>query len=104
MLDKEIEGSITNTSLNKLMIHLREYEWSDTWVIIINHGPNIIYFLFKSIYPATRIGFSNLKYEIEKETLDKFGYNRKIITCRHEGLLHYFQTYLGFLSQFHILG
>ena len=37
----------------------------------------MIYLLFKRINPATRIGFSNLKYEIEKETLDKFGNNVK---------------------------
>ena len=35
------------------------------------------YFLLKSIKPYTRIGLSNLKDEIEKSTLDKFGNNVK---------------------------
>ena len=37
----------------------------------------MLYFLFKSINPATRIGVSNLKDKIEKITLAKFGINVK---------------------------
>ena len=37
----------------------------------------MIYLLFKSTKSATRIGVSNLKYEIEKSTLSKFGNNVK---------------------------
>ena len=37
----------------------------------------MIYLLFKIINPDTRIGVSNLKYEIEKATLAKFGNNVK---------------------------
>ena len=39
----------------------------------------MIYLLFKSINPYTRIGVSNLKYEIDKSTLSKFGSNLKDI-------------------------
>ena len=37
----------------------------------------MLYPIFKNINPATRIGVSNLKYEIEKSTLAKFGNNAK---------------------------
>ena len=37
----------------------------------------MLYLLFNIINPATRIGVSNLKYEIEKATLAKFGNNLK---------------------------
>ena len=37
----------------------------------------MIYLLFKSINPDTIIGVSNLKYEIGKATLAKFGNNVK---------------------------
>ena len=37
----------------------------------------MIYLIFKSINPATKIGVSKLKYEIEKETVTKFGNNVK---------------------------
>ena len=37
----------------------------------------MFYLIFKIINPATRIGVSNLKDEIEKSTLAKFGNNLK---------------------------
>ena len=37
----------------------------------------MIYLLFRRIDPDSRIGVSNLKYGIEKETLVKFGNNIK---------------------------
>ena len=39
----------------------------------------MIYLLFKGINSDTRIGASNLKYEIEKATLDKFDTNVKYL-------------------------
>ena len=77
MIAKEIQCSITKTYLNKLRICRGVHEWADTGVLIINYGPTMISFLFKSINSATRIGFSNLKYYIEKATLTKFGKNAK---------------------------
>ena len=47
------------------------------WGIMRYYGPTILYHLFKSIYPATRIVVSNLKYEIDKSTLAKFDNNVK---------------------------
>ena len=35
----------------------------------------MIYLIFKSINPATRISISNIKDEIEKQTIAKFGNN-----------------------------
>ena len=49
-----------------------EYEWADDGGLIRNDLPTMLYLLFKSTKPATRIGFSNLKYDIEKSTLAKF--------------------------------
>ena len=46
---------------------------------MINYGPNILYLLLKSINTDKSIGVSNLKYEIEKSTLDKFGNNVKYL-------------------------
>ena len=37
----------------------------------------MLYLIFKRINLATRIGVSNLKYEIEKKNLAKFGNNVK---------------------------
>ena len=42
------------------------------WGLIRNDGYTMICLIFKRINPATRIGVSNLKYEIEKATLAKF--------------------------------
>ena len=39
----------------------------------------MLYLLFKSINPYTRIGVSNLKDETDKSTLSKFGKNLKDI-------------------------
>ena len=49
----------------------------------MNGGPAMISLIFKSTNPAKRIGVSNIKDEIEKAALYKFGYNIKIflITC-----------------------
>ena len=67
---KPIDVSMTNTSVKKLRLHQREYEWADYGGLINNDVPAIIYLLLKSINPETRIGIPNLKYEIEKETLE----------------------------------
>ena len=56
-----------------------EYEWTDSGCVTRNDGPTIIYLLLKIINPDTRIGVYNLKYEIEKANLDKFGNNVKDI-------------------------
>ena len=45
----------------------------------MNYGTTMLYLIFKPTNPDTRIGVSNLKYEIEKSTLDKFGNNFKDI-------------------------
>ena len=42
-----------------------------------NYGPTMIELLFKNINPDTRIGVFNLKYEIGKTILSKFGNNGK---------------------------
>ena len=75
--DKEIEGSIAKTYLKKFRLHRVEYEWDDTGGLIKNYGPTILYLLFKSIKPATIIGVSNLKYEIDKVNLAKSENNVK---------------------------
>ena len=77
MISKAIEDSITKTSLKKLRLRIGEYEWDNAGGIIRNHESTIIYLLFKIINPATRIGVSNIIYEIEKSTLAKFVNNVK---------------------------
>ena len=70
MIFKAIKGSIKNTYIRKLRLHCTKYEWRyDEW-IIRNDGTTMIYLIFKRINPATRIFFSNLKYEIDKATLN----------------------------------
>ena len=56
---------------------------ADTRGLIINYGPNILYFLFKIINPATRIGIFNLNNEVDKENISKFiiNLNTLLITC-----------------------
>ena len=73
MIAKAIEGSMTNTSLKKLRLHRGEYEYPDAGIIIRNDRPTMLYLIFKGINTATRIGVSNLEYEIDKATLAKFG-------------------------------
>ena len=77
MISKAIEVSITKTSLIKIRLFQREYEWADDGSIIRNDVSTMLYILFKRINPATRIGVSNLKDEIDKTTLAKFGNNLK---------------------------
>ena len=74
---KEIKGSITNKYLKKLMLHHREYEWTYYEGIKSNDGTTMLYRIFKSINPATRIVVSNLKDEIEKAILAKILNNVK---------------------------
>ena len=47
MIHKEIEGSITNNSINKLRLHQREYECDDNWGFVSNYEPTIIYIILK---------------------------------------------------------
>ena len=77
MIAEAIEGSITKTSLKKLRLHCGVYERTDAGALIINYGTTMIYLILKSIKWATRISDSKLKYEIEKQTLSKFGNNVK---------------------------
>ena len=46
----------------------------------MNYELTMLYLLLKSINPSLRIGVPNLKYEIDKVTLDKFGNNVKIFS------------------------
>ena len=66
MIVKEIVGSITKTSLKKLRLHLREFEWKYAGGPISNDVPTIIELIFKTINTSTIISVSNLKYDIEK--------------------------------------
>ena len=77
MAAKAIEGSITKTSLKKLGLRRREYERAYTGGIKSNNGPTMIYLLLIRINPDMRIVVSNLKDEIERSTLAKFGNNMK---------------------------
>ena len=72
-----MRDKFSKTYLKKLNIHYKEYEWTDAGGIIMNDLPTILYPLFKIIEPYTRIGVSNLKDEIEKETLATFINNVK---------------------------
>ena len=77
MIAKAIDRSIIKKSLKTLGLHSRVYEWTDAWSLIRNYEPILIYLIFKSINQAKMIGISNLKGEIDKATLDKFGNNIK---------------------------
>ena len=77
MIAKAMEGSITKAYLKKLRLRQGGYAWAEAGGLIRNYGPTIIDLLLKIIKPATRIGVSNLKDEIEKATLAKFGNNEK---------------------------
>ena len=79
IIAKAIEVSITKTSLNKIRPHRGVYEWADYGGIISNYGPTMLYLIFKRINPVTRIGVSNLKEEIQKANLAKFGNNVKYL-------------------------
>ena len=64
MIAKEIEGPITKEFIKKIRLHRGEYECTDSGGIMMSDGTTMIQLIFKSIKPATRIGVSNLKYEI----------------------------------------
>ena len=72
MIDKEIEVSVTKTTLKKIRFSQGEYEWTESGGIIRNDGPTMLYLLFKTINPDTSISVSNLKDEIDKANLTKF--------------------------------
>ena len=67
----------TKAYLIKIRLHCGEYEWDDTGGLIRNYGPTMLCRILKSINPDTRVGVSNLKYEIDKATLAKFINNLK---------------------------
>ena len=75
MIAKAIEGHITKQSMKKLRLENRFYEWKGADGTVRNDGPTMLYLLLKSVNPATRIGLSNLKEEIEKATLARFNNN-----------------------------
>ena len=77
MIDKAIDGSIKKYLFKKLMLPQGECKWDDTGGILRNDIPTMIQLLLKIINTATRIGVSNLKDEIKKTTLAKFGNNLK---------------------------
>ena len=64
MIAKEAEDSVTKTSPKKLKLCWGEYEWDNAGGIKINDVTTMFYLLFKIINPDTRIGVSNLKYDI----------------------------------------
>ena len=45
--------------------------------LIRNYGPTLLYLRFKNTNPDKKIGVSNLRYEIGKATIYKFGNNVK---------------------------
>ena len=61
IIAKAILGSITKTSLQRLGLHQKKYEWGDSRGIIRSDGPTMLYILLKIIKPATRTGVSILK-------------------------------------------
>ena len=73
MIAKAIEGPLFKTSIKKLSLCPGLYYWTDAGGIIRIDGPTMVYLIFKIINPSTRMGVSNLKYEIGKATLAKFG-------------------------------
>ena len=79
MIYKAIDYSTKKTSLNKINIHLREYEWNGNGGIIRNDEPNMIDFIFKRINPDTSISTSNMRDEILKATISKIGNNIKYL-------------------------
>ena len=56
-----------------------EYGWKYSGGLIRNDKTTMLYLLFKSINPSTRIGDSNLRNEIYKATLAKSGNNLKVL-------------------------
>ena len=48
IIDKSIEGSIINTSLNKPRLHWREYEWTDDGFLVGNNVITTIIFYSKA--------------------------------------------------------
>ena len=58
--------SITTKFLKKIRINQMEYKWADTRCIKRYDGPEMLYLLLRSTNSDTRIGVSNLRYEIEK--------------------------------------
>ena len=79
MISKEIECLITKNSLKNLRLHKKKYKQKDSGGSIRSDETTMIYLLCKSTNPATRIGVSNLKDEIEKVTLTKFVNNVKYL-------------------------
>ena len=78
MIAKEIKVSITNTYLKNIRLHRGKHEWADTGGLISNDGHTMLYVLFKTINPATRIDVgNNVKY-----LFDYMSSNNSIIVNR----------------------
>ena len=64
IIAKEIECSIKKTPIKKPRLNHGVYECTYNGGIISNYWTTIIYLILKSINQATRIGASNIKYEV----------------------------------------
>ena len=70
---KAIERSITKNMMRNLGFIVGYMNRQKRGGVISNYGPTMLELIFKIINLDTRIGVSNLKYDIETTTLPKFG-------------------------------
>ena len=66
MIDKKIEGVLLRPHLRNLCLIEGNMNGIVLWGIIWRDVPTMIYLIFKTINPFTRIYVYNLKYEVEK--------------------------------------
>ena len=67
MIDSEIKGSITKTSLKKLRLHHGEYSRTDAGGIIRNGGPTMLYLVLNSSTKLQGLVFQTLKIKLRHQ-------------------------------------
>jgi hypothetical protein len=76
MIAKRVENSITPSSWKTLMLRKKDFTWINTTTGEVHFdGATLLFILFSTINPSTRVGVSGLKLLISKATLAAFGHN-----------------------------
>jgi hypothetical protein len=76
MIAKRIENSIAPSSWKTLMLRKKDFTWINTTTGEVHFdGATLLFILFLTINPSTRVGVSGLKQLISKATLAAFGHN-----------------------------
>ena len=80
MIAKRIIGYLKTAGYEVLKNKTTQFTWTGHDVEEMD-GPTILWWLFQTCKPSTRVGVSELKYDLRKATSSKFQHNVKSLTA-----------------------